>query len=144
MRKLRLVLDVSYNENGVPEEDLRWLLGNVVMHATNEGLLTGESEAEVESYEYRVEVVPVPGERIRVSGPLQAFFAAEIRNEDDGGARPATVDSALCSWVQAPEDIQSKWTGLPFRKLRKVERELRKLIHRYGPDILLASLTDTK
>ena len=42
---------------------------------------------------------------MKVSKPLQEFFAAEIRNEDEGGVRPATLASALDSWRQAPEDI---------------------------------------
>ncbi len=60
MRKLRLVLDVTYNDNGVAEETLRRLLGNVVVLAVREGLLTGETEAEVENHAYRVETVPQP------------------------------------------------------------------------------------
>ena len=111
------------------------------MHAISHGLLTGETEAEVKSYTHRVETVPLPGEDIRVSKPLQEFFAAELRNEDEGGIRPATLDSALGSWVQAPDDIREQWTGL--RQVGKVERELRNLIKRHGPDVELASLIDT-
>jgi hypothetical protein len=141
MRQLRLVLDVTFNDNGVAEETLRQLLDNLLMHAISHGLLTGETEAEVESYTHRVENVPLPGDKIRVSKPLQKFFAAEIRNEDEGGIRPATLGNALDSWVQAPDDIREQWTGL--RQVGKVERELRNLIKRYGPDVELASLIDT-
>ena len=54
MKTFQLVLDVTYNDNGVPENDLRQMLGNVIMHAIDEGLLTGNTEAEVEEYSYRV------------------------------------------------------------------------------------------
>jgi hypothetical protein len=54
MKRFQLVLDVTYNDNGVPENDLRRMLGNVVTHAIDEGLLTGNTEAEVEEYSYRV------------------------------------------------------------------------------------------
>ena len=141
MRKLRLVLNVTYNDNGVAEETLRQLLDNLLMHAISHGLLTGETEAEVESYTHRVETAPLPGDRIRVSKPLQEFFAAEILNEDEGGIRPATLGSTLGSWEQAPDDIREQWSGL--RQVGKVERELRQLIKRYGPDLELASLIDT-
>lgn len=60
MRKLQLVLNVTYNDNGVAEETLRRLLDNLVAHAVDEGLLTGETEAEVEEYTHRVETVPQP------------------------------------------------------------------------------------
>jgi hypothetical protein len=118
----------------------------VVTHAVNEGLLTGETEADVERYTHRIETVP--SEKIQVSKPLQAFFAAEIRNEDEGGIRPATLDSALGSWVQAPEDVLADWTGVPAteegdEQLEQLEEELRQLIQRYGPDVCLFSLVDT-
>lgn len=54
---MRLVLDVTYTPNGVPESVLRDNLQNLVQRAVGEGLLTGNLEAEVE--EYRASVVRV-------------------------------------------------------------------------------------
>ncbi len=142
MKALRLILEVTYNDQGVPEDELRQRLDNLVIHAVNEGLLTGETEADVEKYTHRIETVP--SEKIQVSKPLQAFFAAEIRNEDEGGNRPATLDSALGSWVQAPEDVLADWTGADEDGLEQLEEELRQLIQHYGPDVCLFTLVDTE
>jgi hypothetical protein len=136
MMRLQLILDVTYTD-GVAEDVLRQMLDNLVLHAVNEGMLTGETKAEVESYSHRIETVP--SEKIQVSKPLQEFFAVEIRNEDG-----ATLDSALCSWVQAPDDILADWTGAEGdEQLEQLEKELRQLIERCGPDTHLASLVDT-
>jgi hypothetical protein len=45
---LTLALTVTYIPNGVTEEELIHLLSNVANHAGHRGLLTGETEAEVE------------------------------------------------------------------------------------------------
>jgi hypothetical protein len=37
------------------------------------------------------------------------FFEVEIRNEDQGGVSPATIDSALDSLIQAPPDVIVEW-----------------------------------
>ena len=91
---------------------------------------------------------------MNVSKPLQEFFAAEIRNEDEGGVRPATLTSALDSWRQAPEDILFEWMGLSWPaegqegddqvecQLDQSEGELRQLIKSLGPHTLLETLID--
>ena len=39
------------------------------------------------------------------------FFAVEIRNEPHGGISPSTLDSAIDSFEQAPNNLQSEWAG---------------------------------
>lgn len=39
------------------------------------------------------------------SPQLEAFLAAEIRNERDGGDSPATLGTALGSLLQMPDDV---------------------------------------
>lgn len=48
--KLRLVLDVKYNSHGVDVSVLINNLEGVVAHAMNRGMITGDTEAEVEDY----------------------------------------------------------------------------------------------
>lgn len=52
--KLRLTLDVEYIPNGVDAQWLKDNLMNVASRAIGEGLLTGDSEAEVETYLIKV------------------------------------------------------------------------------------------
>ena len=52
--KLRLILDVDYAPNGVPKEDLIWMLESVARQASH-GLLTQDTPAEVNEWDYRVE-----------------------------------------------------------------------------------------
>jgi hypothetical protein len=53
--KLRLIFDIEYAPHGVSEHRLRYLLEEEVAgRALNEGLLTGDTEAEVEAWQYRV------------------------------------------------------------------------------------------
>lgn len=55
---LRLTLDVSYVLNGVSVEDMQAGLSRLVEHAISNGMLTGDSAAEVD--EYAAEVVEQP------------------------------------------------------------------------------------
>lgn len=43
---------------------------------------------------------------------LKAFFKVEIRNEQHGGVSPATLESAIDSWNQAPDDVLARWCGI--------------------------------
>ena len=52
--KLRLILDVDYEPNGVPKEDLVLMLESVARQASH-GLLTQDTPAEVNEWDYRVE-----------------------------------------------------------------------------------------
>ena len=53
--KIELKLEVDYvSDNEIPEEVLKSLLENIVNHASNNGLLTGETEAEVNDYSFSV------------------------------------------------------------------------------------------
>ena len=71
--------------------------------------------------------------KIQIYGALREFFAVEIRNEDQGGIRPATLGSALESWQQAPEDIRKSWCHYKVN-LKKVGEELKYLVQTYGGD----------
>lgn len=140
-RTLRLVLEVTYLPHGVPTTELREMLEGIVSYAMNRGLVTGDTEAEVDTYNHRIETVLTT--KIRVSAPLKRFFEVEIRNEDKGGVRPARLGSAKESWIQAPDDIRAGWCGFAGKiaaKLAKVDRELDALIGEYGPDLLLSTI----
>jgi len=41
------------------------------------------------------------------------FFCVEVRNEDEGGDRPATLSSAYDSLTQAPADVIIEWCDDP-------------------------------
>jgi hypothetical protein len=55
---LRLVVDVTYLPQGVSEVELREMLGEIAAHAMAEGLVTHDTEAEVDTYSFHVETVP--------------------------------------------------------------------------------------
>lgn len=52
--KLRLVLDVEYEPNGVSERHLRGQLEFMVENAMSNGLVTGETDAEIENWDMRI------------------------------------------------------------------------------------------
>jgi len=52
--KLRLVIDVDYFNNGEAEETLEHLLKAIAAKAANDGLMTGETPAEVETWTAKV------------------------------------------------------------------------------------------
>jgi hypothetical protein len=55
---LRLVLDVTYDLHGESVSDIRTRMNKAVFDAIGNGLLTGETEAEVETYSIEVEALP--------------------------------------------------------------------------------------
>lgn len=55
--KLRLILDVEYLANGTHLDNLKFLLGEVATGAMSRGMITGNTPAEVECWQHRVEVV---------------------------------------------------------------------------------------
>ena len=57
MTKLRLTVDVVYDEKGTSVGSLMSRLYNVAMDAAGNGMFTGSSSAEVESWDSKVEVV---------------------------------------------------------------------------------------
>lgn len=141
--KLRLVLEVTYIPRGVPTAELRQMLEDVVSYAMSRGLITGDTEADVDLYTHRVETIP--SSRVRISAPLKRFFEVEIRNEKDGGVQPASIGSAKDSWLQAPQDIRAAWCGFAANpklggKLSKVEQELDSLIAEYGRNVPLTTI----
>ncbi len=62
--KLRLTLDVEYGSNGTDPEDLRRNLEYLVANGAANGMLTGETAAEVETYDFAVRPTEVRGGRV--------------------------------------------------------------------------------
>ena len=122
------------------------MLHRIITKETRTMTGTNKTKADVDTDAHRIETVP--GGKISVSEALKSFFEVEIRNEDEGGVRPATLDSAKGSWMQAPEDVRASWCGLgedpdeSSRLFATVKNELDSLIDRYGPDVQLATLVD--
>ena len=97
---------------------------------------------------HRIETVP--GGQDKVSEALKSFFEVEIRNEDEGGVRPATLDycqrglgcrlPGTCGrqWCRLGEDPDE--SSRLFRP--PLKNELDYLIDRYGPEVQLATLVD--
>lgn len=56
--KLRLTVDITYDLNGEDPGVLERYLEEMVSRAIGDGLLTGASDAEVETHEVRVDEVP--------------------------------------------------------------------------------------
>lgn len=56
---LRLIVDVTYNTNRVNPDELGQKLQDMVRFAMGDGLVTGESAAEVESWKTKVQKVPL-------------------------------------------------------------------------------------
>jgi hypothetical protein len=57
--KLRLSLDIEYEPGTTTENQLREMLTRMVDHAMGVGLITGETDAEVETWNMRVHKVGV-------------------------------------------------------------------------------------
>jgi len=51
---LRLILDVTYELNGIPKEDLKYFLADIAKRAADEGLFTHDTPAEVTSWDYQI------------------------------------------------------------------------------------------
>lgn len=60
--KLRLTLDVTYDLQGVGTEEMQARLHAMVQNAVSEGMLTGDTPAEVEAWETHVTEVPLADE----------------------------------------------------------------------------------
>ena len=58
MKTLRLTLTVQYTPNGTSDNALYDLLYDIARHAAGDGLMTGETPAEVNIWSSSVEVVP--------------------------------------------------------------------------------------
>lgn len=65
---LRLTLNVTYKPHGVPVEKLQSRLEYALSHAIGEGLLTGETAAEVDTHSFNVEVIPQPKKEKKAKG----------------------------------------------------------------------------
>lgn len=87
---LTLTLTVTYNPNGVDLNTLKQNLIDVADHAASQGLLTGESAAEVDEYGYAVKV-KLPASA-KAGTPEHAEFVEslqEVADEVGGEIRSA-------------------------------------------------------
>lgn len=57
MKHLRLIIDVTYDDAGVPVEVLKGILKDIPKRAANEGLLSGYTPATVDRWSYRIEEI---------------------------------------------------------------------------------------
>ena len=73
-----------------------------------------------------------------ISSTLRDFFWIEIRNEREGGVSPATLDSAMDSFKQAPDEVRQEWTN---NNAESTYKELAELIKEIGGQTELSSLT---
>lgn len=81
--RLRLTLDVCYALNGEPIQDMVTRLTNAAERAVGDGMLTGESAAEVDEYSLAVTEVPEPpGEEELAGFMLQRIEDGELGVED--------------------------------------------------------------
>jgi hypothetical protein len=53
--RTRLILNIEYTENGTSREELNGLLQEMVDHAMNNGMITGETPAEVTNHNVTIE-----------------------------------------------------------------------------------------
>jgi hypothetical protein len=80
---------------------------------------------------------------------LRNIFEVEIHNEREGGTTPATLESALGSLEQAPNDVIAQWATdkghvcrQGARTINRIKDDLRALIAEYGPDKRLQEMLD--
>lgn len=60
MITFNLTIQVTLNENGTPEDALEYLMKDVARRAAEQGLFTGETAADVETWNYSVSKVTEP------------------------------------------------------------------------------------
>jgi hypothetical protein len=56
-KSLQLTLDVTYIPKGVSVEELKARLEHLVRHGVGEGLLTGDTEVEVDAWDFSIKEV---------------------------------------------------------------------------------------
>jgi len=78
---------------------------------------------------------------LQLSRDCRHFFQVEIRNENDGGVSPATLNSAYHTFIQSPNDVLLQWCGYrdDYGDTHECERfhtelgnEIRRLMRHYG------------
>jgi len=55
--KCKITIDLTIDLNGVSKEDIDWRLNKAVQFLFAEGLLTGDTAAEIDEYDYKVEEI---------------------------------------------------------------------------------------
>lgn len=81
------------------------------------------------------------GRRLVKGADLDGFFYTELANERFGGVTPATLESALDSVQQAPDDIVDVWLGAG-EKGRRAALTLTQLVVLCGAGTELRDLLD--
>ncbi len=102
--RFRLVLDVTYDLNGETAEAMQRNLHRLVTHAFGEGLLTGSSDAEVDSYTVNVKQQPEVSE-----DEIADWFAEQLA---DGYIRPSDVAVKFVRYgMMEPADFAAEMLG---------------------------------
>lgn len=98
--QLRLVIDVRYFANGTSIEELKKRLRYVAEHAYGEGLLTGETEAEVDEHWFAVMETPEPLDE----GEIADFMLERIEN---GSLRAEDLPQTLARYglMETPDFV---------------------------------------
>jgi hypothetical protein len=90
-QRLRLIMDVTYQLNGEPIAEMRRLLQRIVEMAAGEGLLTGETAAEVEQYSARTENPDEPQAQVLISDHPEDTHCHEYTLNKDAGSCWITI-----------------------------------------------------
>lgn len=93
MAKLRMVLDVCYDLNGVGIEEMQSNLERMAKRAIGEGMLTGHTEAEVSEYSMSVHAVdPASGAGGRIVVEMSGGLVATVRSDHPGNVEILFAD----------------------------------------------------
>jgi uncharacterized protein YqgV (UPF0045/DUF77 family) len=52
--EFQVTLKIKYAPNGTSKSDLKWEIEQALEHLADRGLLTGETSAEVEEWDYKI------------------------------------------------------------------------------------------
>ena len=133
MKRLKLVLVVTYNDNGVPVNELKDRMEFAcVQHPMGDGLFTGETDAEIEGYSMAIEEQTVtPTDPPTLSEAMKAFLSAELANCELAGTDPRLYN-ASDSLAQMPPDVLQEIIGHIGADVTFFHIEFDQLITRYG------------
>lgn len=86
---VRVMLNVTYQLNGEPSTEMVKRLQQMVQHAVGNGMLTGDTAAEVEGYEVNVPIEPDPLAEAEIAWFMQERIREDELSLDDIPARLA-------------------------------------------------------
>lgn len=55
MKKLRMIVDIIYEDAGIPIDELKWRMKSVIEFGMGDGHFTGDTEATIEDWKVSVE-----------------------------------------------------------------------------------------